>query len=210
MALFTVAEARAFAKRELEDTDLYPNATIEAAEVAVRRKFEREIRVALEPTASTEYYDGDGSDEIYLRHHNPRAEASPRPVTVSAIAIVGAAGVEVPFTSAELANVIKYPHKIVLRWGVFEEGRQNVKVTYTHGYTAVPDDIKKAALRVLLLQPPDGLVPGSQPDDAYEGDQGGIKWSRMKDPERGRWYGHENIDAVLREHRAIEAEALIA
>jgi hypothetical protein len=212
MALFTVAEARAFGKGELKESGAFSvsDATITAFEVAIRREFELIIGVALSATASIEYYDGDGSDELRLNHHNPRRESSPRPLTVSGISIVDEDGVETPFTAGELAAVIKYPEKIALRQDVFEEGRQNVKVTYTHGYVTAPDDIKQAAMRVMLLQPPDGLVPGSAPDDAYEGSEGGVKWSRVKDPERGRWYGNENIDGTLRKHRSVEARALLA
>jgi hypothetical protein len=210
MALFTVAEARAYDKKWLQDPTIYPDAVITAKEIAVRERFERIIGVALSATVSTEYYDGTDSDELVLLHHNPRAEASARPVTVASMSTVDAAGTETAFTADELAAVIKYPGRLVLRYGEFEEGRQNVKVVYTHGYVAAPEDLKMAALQVLMLPPPDGLVPSAAPSAAYEGTEGQIKWSRVKDSSRERWYGNEIIDSVLREHRGMEGRALIA
>jgi hypothetical protein len=37
-----------------------------------------------------------------------------------------------------------------------------------------------------------------------DGTDGTINWSRVKDPARGRYYGNESIDAVLRYHRDLE------
>jgi hypothetical protein len=83
---------------------------------------------------------------------------------------------------------------------VFTSGVRNIKVVYTTGYTSVPDDIKTAALLACVQE----LVPTNIPSSVIEGSDGTINWSRVKDPGRGRWYGNESIDGVLREHRAIE------
>lgn len=202
--IFTVAEARAYDKRFLENTALYADAAITAKEVAIRVKFERVLGVALSATDYTEYYDGDGTDTLYLDHHNPWSEATPRPVTLTSVTVIDTDDAETDFTATELANVVKYPHKLVRRSGYFTIGHRNIKVVYTAGFTTVPDDIKQAALQVMVLPPPDGLIPSSVPSYATEGADGTINWSRVKDPARGRWYGHESIDAVLREHRHVE------
>lgn len=205
MPLFSVAEARAYDKGQLSSPAMYADAVIAAKETAVRAKFEREIGVALQPTANTEYYDGDGTDTLCLRHHNPWAEPTPRPVTLTSITLI-TGGAETAFTAAELSDVAKYPNKLVRRSGVFPAGLQNIKVVYTAGYTAAPDDIKLAALQALLLPPPEGLVPSSVTSYAVGGNDepGAINWARIKDPDRGRWYGNELVDGTLREHRAIE------
>jgi hypothetical protein len=200
--LFTVTEARTY-DNALANETAYPSPDIEAKEIAIRVKFERVIGVALEPTTLTEYCDGNGSDTLFLAHHNPWSEPNPRPVTVTSVSLVAVDGTETAFAADELAVIVAYDNKLIRRSG-WPHGRRNIKVVYTHGYVEAPDDIKGAALVALCLPKPDGLKPVYVPGTAYEGDMDGIRWSRVKDPDRGRWYGHEGVDAVLREHRAVE------
>ena len=202
--LFDVATARAFDKGQLSNTAVYLDAAITAKEIAIRAKFERIIGVALSAKAYTECYDGDGTSTLYLNHHMPWADATPSPVTLTSVTVIATDNTETAFTVAELANVVKYPHKLVRRSGSFPRGVRNIKVAYTAGYTTCPEDIKQAALQVLHLQPPDGLIPGSIPSMVIDGTDGTINWSRVKDSAKGRWYGNEAIDSVLRYHRDIE------
>jgi len=203
-ALFTESEARAYDKAQLSNPVTYPATAITTTEAAIRAKFERIIGVSLVSTTSTEYYDGDGTSELYLNHHMPFAEATPAPVSLTSVTVIATDDTETDFTASELADVVKYPHKLVRRSGVFTPGIRNIKVVYTHGYSTCPADIKNAALQALLLPPPDGIVPSSVPSMVIEGSDGAINWSRVKDPGRGRWYGNESIDSVLRYHRSIE------
>ena len=202
--IFTVAEARAYSKTKLESTAVYSNAVITAKEAAIRAKFERIIGVALTATASTEYYDGDGTATLYLAHHNPWAEATPRSVSVPSVTVISIDGTETAFTATELSDLVCYPHKLVRRSGAFATGSRNVRVVYTHGYSTVPEDIKQAAMEVLTMQPPDGLVPTNVTSYATDGSDGTVNWSRVKDAARSRWFGNEMVDSVLREHRDLE------
>ena len=202
--IFTVAEARAYDKEQLANATVYPSATIITKETAIRSDFERHIGVPLTATTYTEYYDGDGSAELYLLHHNPWSEATPRPVTLTSVTIIDTDDTETAFTATELANVVKYPHKLVRRSGAFTSGVRNVKVVYVAGYVTVPDDIKQAALQVLLMAPPMGLVPNSVSSFAAGGTEQGVNWTRMPDECRGRYYGNEIVDSVLRSHRSRE------
>jgi hypothetical protein len=202
--LFTAAEARTFDKAQLANTTTYLTATITAKEIVIREKFERIIGVKLYTTSHTEYYDGDGTNTLYLNHHNPRSASTPSPVTLTSVTVIGTDDTETAFTTAELADVVKYPDKLVRRTGVFKCGNRNIKVVYSTGYTTAPDDIKQAALQAVVLPPPDGLVPSSVTSYATEGMDGQINWSRVKDSRRDRWYGHESIDEVLREYRDRE------
>jgi hypothetical protein len=170
----------------------------------IREKFDRILGISCIPTASTEYYDGDGTSTLYLDHHNPWAEKTPRPVTLTSVTVIATDDTETALTNAELSDIVKYPHKLVRRSGTFTSGNRNIKVVYTHGYTTPPVDLEYAALQALLLPPPDGLIPSSIPSTVIEGMDGQVNWSRVKDPARGRWYGNEAIDAVLREHRSLE------
>ncbi len=185
-ALFSVSEARAFYRGELSSAVVYSDARISSKEADIRSKFERIIGAALTPTISTEYYDGDGTDTLYLTHHNPWAEATPRAVTLTSVTVIATDDTETAFTAAELADVVTYPHKLVRRSGVFERGVRNIKVVYTHGYETVPDDIKTAALHACVQE----LMPTNLPASVIDGAEGAINWSRVKDPGRGRWYGN--------------------
>ena len=202
--IFTVQNARAFDKAQLTSATTYPDATITAKEIVIRTRLERIIGVALIPTTYTEYYDGDGTDTLILAHHNPWAEATPRPVDLTSVTVIATDDTETAFTVAELANIVKYPDRLVRRSGYSTRGKRNIKVVYKVGYATCPDEIKQAALEVLVSPPPDGLIPTSVSSYAIEGADGNINWTRVKDPDRGRWYGKESIDAVLRDHRNIE------
>lgn len=200
MAIFTEAEARAWDKGQLANTSLYLTAAITGKATSIQAKFERIIGVALAATAYTEYYDGDGTDTLCLNHHNPWAEATWRPVTLTSVTVIATDDTETAFTAAELSNVVKYPDMVVRRSGAFASGYRNIKVVYTTGYVTCPDDIKAAALWACVQE----LVPTNVPSSVTDGMDGTINWSRVKDPARGRWYGNEAIDAVLREHRTVE------
>jgi hypothetical protein len=178
--------------------------------VAIRAKFERILGVALVTTTSTEYYDGDGTNVLVLAHHMPWADSTPSPVTLTSVTVIATDDTETAFTVAELADIVKYPDRLVRRSGTFTSGHRNIKVIYSHGYVNCPDDIKQAALQVIVSPPPDGLVPSPVSSYATEGMDGQINWARVKDPDRGRWYGNELVDGVLREHRSIETMPGIA
>lgn len=210
--IFSVADARAYDKHFLDNTAQYTDAVIAAKEVAIRTKFERIIGVALITTSSTEYYDGDGTSELYLAHHMPWSAATPSPVTLTSVTVIASDNTETAFTVAELADVVKYPHKLVRRSGTFPRGHRNIKVVYSHGFVTCPEDIKQAALQVATLAPPDGLIPSPVTSYATGGtdENGQVNWARVKDPSRGRWYGHESIDSVLRDYRSIETMPGIA
>jgi hypothetical protein len=168
--------------------------------------------VALSPTITTEYHDGSPSSEwddghtIWLDWHNPWAVTTPLPVDLTSLSTIWPDGTEVAFTADVLSKVVCYPHKLISRYHYLPRGYRNIKVVYTHGYVTPPADIVTAALLACIQE----LVPSSIPSSVIDGSDGNIKWSRVKDPERGRWYGNEAIDAVLREHRAFEKAVAFA
>jgi hypothetical protein len=202
--MFSIAEARAFDKAQLTSATTFSNNTISAKEIAIRARFERLIGVRLTPTTHTEYYDGDGTDTLVLLHHNPWAEATPRPVTLTSVTVIATDDTETDFTATELSNIVKYPDRLVRRSGVFTSGHRNIKVVYQTGYVTCPEDLKKAALQVLVLPQPDGLMPSAVSSYSTEGMDGQVNWMRTKDPDRGRWFGNELADGPIREHRYLE------
>jgi len=100
---------------------------------------------------------------------------------VQSITSVKVAGEVLPVTRYALAEngVLWYQH------GVWPLGAQNIEVTYTHGYAAIPDDIKgvcyRAAARLYQAQlkaKRQDFVPGLSSvsvgdwSESYEGDKG--------------------------------------
>jgi hypothetical protein len=148
VALFSVDEARAFRGGVLANVTTYPTATIQAVEVGIHDWLYQNLGVRFEPYTETDvYYDGSGTRELWLRHH--------RLISVSACVIYDAdGGIEETFDADDLSDLAVYPEGRIVRRqnGVFSEGERNVKVTYTHGYGAVPYMVKKAALVLLLAE----------------------------------------------------------
>ena len=123
----------------------------------VQDKVERYLGTAIDSATFTdEAYDGDGSQELWLKNY---------PVTaVSAVKIVSDDGTTTTLASADYrwssqGKIVRLPYyggMLPTRdsWGdpiglgggsVFPNGFQNVKVTYTAGYGTVPDDLQYAA-----------------------------------------------------------------
>jgi len=159
--LFSVAEARAFDKAQLNDVDLYPDADIVAKEAEIRQSFEDVIcGIHFNPTVITDYRDANRTRQLWLTHHNPLLESPPRQITVSSVLIDGGNGVGAghTFTPAELADLACYPDGRVIRktlgyWiSSFPYGELAVQITYTVGYATVPPDINRAALLVCVEQ----------------------------------------------------------
>jgi hypothetical protein len=207
--IFSVADARGFDKAQLTSAVTYPDAAITAAEVAIRAEFERIIGVALIPTSTAEVLDGNDTDTLFLAHHNPYSEFTPRPVSVTACVITDRDGVTYEtFDADDLSDLACYPSGEVIRLtnGRFLRGRRNVTLTYSHGFTAVQPDIQRAALIECVRR----LAPTSVPFSGTGGTEDGITWARLRDPSRGRWYGMEEIDGVLNQYRARETAPGIA
>lgn len=206
-ALFTTAEARAYDQKQLANAQLYTDTAISAIEAVIRLNFQRIIGCSLIVTAYTEYYDGTGDNCLVLKHHQPFAAATPSPVTLTSVTYLDtddAPDGGTAFTATELADIVKYPDRLVRRTGYFYRGYRNYKVVYSAGYSTVPLDIKNAALEVAIMNPPDGLVPSAVSSYAVGGDELGVRWEWVKDESRGRWYGNPAVDQVLNRHRHIE------
>ena len=151
MALFSVAEARAFDKGQLAE---FESADITAAEVRINAQFTRICAVAFEPTNVTdEYHDGSGTALLMLDCHNPLREMPARPVTLTGASVDGTALTtdDISTTDYDVGMAV-YADRLVRRGDVWEAGSQNVAVSYTHGYLAVPEAIKRAALLVCLSE----------------------------------------------------------
>jgi peptidoglycan/xylan/chitin deacetylase (PgdA/CDA1 family) len=151
LALFTVAEARAFANAVLANTTDYATAAITDKADEILERFERRCGVRFVPASVTETLSGDGTSTLYLGQHNPVLERPRRPVVVSAVTVDGTA-----LTATELLEVFCDCDGMMHRNGSYWPATEphNVVVTYTVGWATVPYEIKRAALMVCVNEMP--------------------------------------------------------
>jgi hypothetical protein len=156
--LFTVAEARAFDKGQLDD-ETYTAAAISAKEAEVREFLSRVCGVDFITTTHTdEYHDGDWSHTLMLDW--------PLVSAVSAVSYREDA-TWTAFTADELADLQVSDSGLLYREdAVWPNGVRNLKVTYTAGHATVPSEIKRAALLVTVTELPTSNVPWSA--ESYE------------------------------------------
>lgn len=131
-----VAELREQFKVELLDDDHRLLALLIAAEDYAKRF----CGTVLEAEAITEYHDGDGTDIVLLRNF-----------PVNSITSVHD-DVNRDYAAASLIAATEYmiesSGRLILENGVFNVGRQNVKVVYNAGYSVVPYDLKVAVCNI--------------------------------------------------------------
>jgi hypothetical protein len=91
--------------------------------------------------ALSEAYDGNDSDRL-LPHYFP----------IISVTAVSVDGVAVPQSALPtLSGFVWDSRRILLRGFTFCRGVQNVQVSYTAGYSAVPLDLKQAAIEAFAL-----------------------------------------------------------
>jgi len=191
--LFTEAEARAFNNDKLADTVKYPLSDIAAAEARIRAQFTDICGVYFVPTTTSEYLDGDGSDTIYVSEFDVAS-------VTACITYATDLTVSETFDATDLLDLAIYPHtgRIVRRQqGTFPVGQNNVYITYVHGYTTVPADIKRAALMVLLTE----LTYTSVGDRTTSFSDGNMTFQLATAGRTNQWYGLPLVDSVLARHR---------
>ncbi len=138
MDLCTLAELKAFLGIAAEDTadDTRLGELITSASAAIEAYCSRSFEVV---AIEGELHDGDGTDEL-------RVDVTPI-VSVSAVSIDGQAvnvadlaiyHTMVAFKSGE------YSARLRSSGGIFPVGRQNISISYSAGYAAVPRDIADA------------------------------------------------------------------
>lgn len=191
MALFTVAEARAFDKGQLADAEQYPDDAIQAAEALVADLFYQICGVRFEPTTEADVMtDGTGMDTLWVRQH--------RLQTVTACAVYDASGqLSHSFDEADLADLAVYPEGRIVRRtrGVFAWGRRNVKLSYVHGWPSPPAAVSRAALRLAV----DELVASDISSRVTQMADGELRYN-FSVAGRGKteWTGIPAVDTVLR------------
>ena len=187
--LFTIREARAYDNGAMASAATYPTATIEEARARVTDEFKRICGVSFVPRIERVTLDGAGDDWLFL----PRL----RVLAVRDIEVLDTTdGTWTAYTVDELADVQILDLGRVRRLDgtTFVSGRQNVRVTYEHGWRQPPLAIRQAALAVLRFT----LVPGNFSERAISlSSEFGTTQLSTPNPERGRYYGLPVVDAVI-------------
>lgn len=180
-ALFTATELRGFSSK-VSDSAAFSDTAIAAAEAYVRTRFERACDLSFIPaTVTDEVRDGSGTNLLRLLHRMP--------YEVTEVEVDGTA-----YDEDELADV--EPHDagfLIRKSGVFAEGTRNILVSYKHGFTAVPDDIKAEAMAYAV----DRLVATRLGDRTrtFSDETGSYSYSWAG--QAPHWTGIDSVDAVL-------------
>jgi len=187
-ALFTTAEARAFDKAQLASATDFPDADIIAKEVEIRAFLTRVCSVDFIKTTHTdEYQDGYGGSSIAVDWPL---------VTAVTAASLRSDTTWTPLTATEIGQLQVYDTgEVYWEGGYWPAGRRNVKLTYTAGYAATPDLIKRAALRIVTLELPTSNVPFTA--ESY--DAGGMSVNFANgDGFKGHWHRDPEVMRAIR------------
>lgn len=182
----SVAEIRAL--DSLSDTSKYSLATVSEARAHAETLFEHYCNRAFVPRYARVVLDGSGLDYCYLPHNQIRR-------------LINVTEDDVELDTSE--------------WIIYEDGKlyrpndafstnakQNVSITYEHGYAYVPTDIKRAFLtfvRYLLLEAYNKI-----PDRTLNYNADGM-FVQMAQAGPNRPTGLPEVDAVLNRYRAPKA-----
>lgn len=137
-ALTTLAKLKQYGQIESFQDDTLLLRMIDAASAAIENYCSRQFQSA----SYTEVRDGHGGRRMTLRHF---------PVTdVTALTINGQL---IPRRPSPLANGYTFDDLTIKLTGyVFDEGVDNVSITYTAGLASVPSDVELACCEVVMLR----------------------------------------------------------
>jgi hypothetical protein len=134
----------ALGSTEESECDLLINAASRLAVDYTGRGMDTNGVSRLLSTSRTEYYDGDGTDTLYVKAY-----------PISAVTSIYV-DPDRDYTSSDLLDTDDYVYyendgKICTDGALFTGGRKSVKVTYTGGYTSVPADLQQAVKELVLF-----------------------------------------------------------
>lgn len=186
MALFTTAEARAFkvkGQTPLSNATTYPDADITAAHDRIKERFEDICGVAFEPTTVTKTLAGNGDDFLVLPN----------------LKVTGVTSATLDGSALTVGDLKVYDWGEVYYSGGWASGYQNISITYTHGWPAVPKPIKWAALIVCVNELTQSDVSSRAISHT---DSLGTTRLAIPNANYGHWYGIPSVDSVLQEYSA--------
>lgn len=190
--LFSEAELRAFDGGAVASGSTYSDDDVIKMRELVREGFEQICGVAFGERARRVFFDGDGSETLWLDDMQVQS------VTAAAIRDSGST-TWTAFTASELSDLLVSSNGRVIRdsQGSWTAGNRNIRVDYTYGYQPIPWEVKRAAMWVARNYLTGSNVPRNAISQVDE-----LGTFRLATPgERGSWYGIPEVDRVLRDYR---------
>lgn len=124
----------------INNTDTSLTALIQQTITNVSSQFENYCQRGFKFNTYTGFYDGDGSDTLYLYQYPI--------ISLTALQYRTSPNSEWTdfYTGSATANIFVYDNYIQLYNSSFTEGKQNIKVVYNAGYEDCPGDLKQIAI----------------------------------------------------------------
>lgn len=186
--IFSLAEARAFqyqGQTPLADDAAFPDELIEAAAERITEDFARICDVSFVPVAGAQAtLDGNGAPYLLLPHAK----------------VTAVTAVESWQNGAWAASGLTYrllDDGALLGDSRWPWGRANLRITYTHGYAAPPEQVKRAALILAVND-----LQGSNVSDraTQQTNTFGVYNLAVAGWRDGSWYGLPVVDSVLQRY----------
>ena len=139
--LCTLADLKAWLPNQGNNDDVTLQNLITNGSLQVLQFIDRPHIVASVLGNLTETYDGNDSDRLLPRQFPIIAVSS---VTIDAVSVTQS-------TAPNMAGFFWDQRRILLRGFRFCRGLQNIQISYTAGYSAVPLDLRQAAIEAFAL-----------------------------------------------------------
>lgn len=143
--LTSLAHVREYLKKETADTG--DDTFIQDIITRVSAEIEKRCARVFISTAHTEYYQGNGTDRIILRHWPI--------ISVTSISIDDDQvwGADTALDSDDIKISDRVPGQIILNGDGFTlSDVENVKVVYTAGYSTIPYDLEQSAVKLCAIE----------------------------------------------------------
>ncbi len=189
--IFTEAELRAHYNSDLSDGTVYTDAMLAEARDRVTGEFEQVCNVAFVPTYHRETIPGRGSTILEVD----------RPYVSQILAAT------IGTTSQTVADLqpdptLAYVYHTTSFWSrATHTDPLNITISYVHGHSSVPSDIKRAAMILARMQLLKDVTGQGVPEIASAfTDPTGQYTSFGANDMTGRWYGIPIVDSTLRRY----------
>lgn len=178
--LFTIAEARAYRDKQLNDTVAYPDSDIREARDRITDDFQVDCGVPFFPRYEREVLTVTSAGTLWLPWKRPLSLIS---ITVDGVAL----------TAGELAAVVPEPTGRLTRTGGWTStSPQSVVAEWVRGHRKVPTPIKRAALALAHYE-----LIGSEITDRMVSFANELGTVRLSTPGRKTPTGIPIVDATL-------------
>lgn len=191
--LYSLNEVRAYDNNALSNANTYPPAALEDTRARLTDEFQTICGVSFVPRVAQLVLDGGYTSYLDLRMARVARIRAVETRTVGTATWTA-------YTTDQLAGVLLDSNGFIQQEssGYWPSGRQNVRVTYEHGYERVPGPIRDAALMVTRYLFAGDIL--SQRTITMSSEFGTTQLATVN-PERGWHYGLPAADGILERYR---------